>query len=956
MSEGQSRFRRVPSATYRVQMTPDFGFVEAARIVPYLNQLGMSDLYCSPILKARPGSTHGYDVVDPLQLNPELGTQEQFDELIATLHQHGMGLLLDIVPNHMAASSENPWWLDVLENGPSSRYADFFDIEWHPPGPGELENRILLPILGSTYGETLENGEIQIEADDDGYLLRYYETVLPLSTVSYGPILRLRMREIERALGNASDERQAYAQILEQISHVPSRASSDADVIEKREQARSSLHMTLRRLRQIPAVRRELDRSIETINGTVGDPASFDTLDRIIAGQAYRLAYWQLAREQINYRRFFDINDLISMHVEDPNVFTSMHRRIIEMVERGDVDGLRIDHVDGLWNTEGYLDRLQQALSSGAAQSNLRHYVVVEKILSPGESLPDSWPVAGSTGYDFMNAVNGLLVDADGLGRLDTHYQQVSDLNASYSELVYRAKVRVLDESFGANIESLSVVLGRIADQDRHGRDLTFSSLRQTIIEVTAALPVYRTYIKSFDVGDEDRRWIETAVDAAVVRRSDLRHTMSFLRRVLTLQFPRYISPSDRPDWLHFVMRWQQLTGPAMAKGNEDTALYQYNRLLTLNEVGGHPDSAGLTVQEFHAFNRRNSERWAHTLNATSTHDTKRSEDVRARIAVLSEIPAEWRERFGRWQELNAGKRPVRNGVPIPDPNVEWLIYQTMVGAWPDDPSGVDHFRQRLKDYLTKASREAKTHTSWIEVDTVYESALHAFVDAIFDANESSEFLSDFVDFHRLVRPAGAINSLTQTLLKLTAPGLPDVYQGTELWDDSLVDPDNRRAVDYELRRRALDRTSLSSDDRGPLIKTLTNNWQDGQIKLWLMQEVLRFRREHGALFESGEYVECDVVGLFSDHVISFARQHGAEWAVVVAPRLVHRFVHDRDALSLAGHWDDTFVRLPRSVPESVINVLSQERVTTGRVDGERRIMIDDALTRFPVALLYGSV
>lgn len=957
MTRSSSRFERVPDSTYRVQLTPDFGFAAAEKIVPYLTALGITDLYCSPVLTSRHGSTHGYDVVDPLHLNPELGGQEAFDRLVRTLHDHEMGLLLDIVPNHMAASSENLWWRDVLENGPSSRFAHFFDIEWDRAGPSALENRVLLPILDSPYGETLEHGDIQIESDPSGYHLRYADMHLPLSTVSYRHILERGAAEIERAVGSTSDDWAAYSRLLKEISLVPSRAESDPVLIARRLEVRDLLEHELPRLRTVPAIGREIEKAVEVANGTPGVPRSFDILDQIISGQAYRLAFWQLARERINYRRFFDVNDLISMRVEDEDVFRAVHQRVLQLLDDGDVTGFRVDHVDGLWDPEGYLHRLQQAREKRAGEDRASSkYIVVEKILAAGERLPDSWPVAGTTGYEFMNVLSGLMTDPEGIEQLGLVYQRMSEMTTSFPDLVYQAKIQVLDESFAANVQSLSGLLVEIAEHDRYGRDLTLSSLRQSISEVSAALPVYRTYINGMTVDESEQRWIDMAIDAAAVRRPDLRHALAFLRRVLLLQVPPYIDVTDRPNWLNFVMRWQQLTGPAMAKGNEDTALYQYNRLLSFNEVGGNPDSSGKTIADWHEFNAQASRDWPHTLNATSTHDTKRSEDVRARIAVLTEMPDEWSRRVAHWQELNAGKKPVRDGVPIPDVNVEFHIYETMLGAWPNDPDHEDDFATRLKAYLTKAAREAKLFTSWSEVDEVYESALHRFVDTLFESPESTDFQDDFREFQRLISRAGAINSLSQTLLKLTAPGVPDIYQGTELWDYSLVDPDNRRPVEYETRRRLIAQFRAEEPEDWPSLATIIEDWTDGRIKLFLTQRALRFRREHTRLFTDGDYVACATEGPLRDHIIAFARRDARDMAVVVASRLSLRFVHNQSGLSLAGRWDQTCVHLPDDAGESLVDAFSGRRLDVTGVNGQRRLMVNDVLSQFPCGLLMGTV
>ncbi len=947
MAHYPTHFSRIPSSTYRAQLTPKFGFAAAADIVPYLNRLGIGDLYCSPVMTARPGSTHGYDVTDPLCLNPELGGEDDFARLVETLHKHGMGMLLDIVPNHMAASPLNAWWLDVLENGPSSEFADFFDVEWDPPGPGGLENRILLPILGSPYGETLENGEIQVGVGKEAYHLRYYETELPLATTSFAPLMRARSDEIRQALGAQSEDWRAYERLIRLVENVPNRASSEPHLIERRRAIREELNRELSRLRQNPAVAQQLDSAVSEINGTPGVPRSFDALDQIIAAQAYRLAFWQLAREQINYRRFFDINDLVSVRVEDENVFQTTHRRVLELVRDGRVNGLRIDHVDGLWDPEGYLTRLQHSLDG---EGDNRTYVVVEKILSNREALPENWAVAGTTGYDFTSALNGLMVDQSGLARIDQTYRDVTGSSPDFPAMVYDAKRRVLLESFAANIESLTSMLAQIAEIDRHGRDLTFASLRDAIVEVTAALAVYRTYVNNLTVSDRDRGWIEDAVNRSQSRRPDLRHTFTFLRRVLLLEFPNYIPDENQDDWLRFVMRWQQITGPAMAKGSEDTALYQYNRLVSLNEVGGHPDIPGVSVEEFHAHNQFIAERWPHTLNATSTHDTKRSEDVRARIAVLSEIPDKWDRALRRWREMNAGQRPVRNATPIPDANVEMLIYQSLIGAWPLLHQELDAFQQRIKDYLIKASREAKTHTSWVEIDTVYENALMTFVDALFDPEQSGEFLSDLELLVRDIGRIGAINSLSQTLLKLTVPGTPDTYQGTELWDLSLVDPDNRRPVDYHARQRGLD--SLT---RNRQLDSMLADWRDGLPKLFLTHQVLALRRRLPYLFAFGDYVPLEVDGTRADHVVAFARRHGNATIIVVAPVHVANLVEHEDTLSLEQNWQETSIRVPFAAPESFTNHLGGEDVHAERRDGEFRLMVSKVLRTFPGGLLISE-
>lgn len=954
MTQRSIKFKRVPSSTYRVQLTPAFDFDAARSIVPYLERLGISDLYLSPIFAARPGSTHGYDVVDPLQLSPELGGQEAFDRLVASLQSRDMGLMLDIVPNHMAASSENPWWVDVLENGPSSRYASFFDIEWDPAAPGMPENRVLLPILGSPYGETLENGELSIAEDDSGYHLRYYDTNLPLSTISYLPLLHLRAEAIERALGSESPDWKSYSQLLRDVAEVPSRAASHPALIGQRESIRNRLEVELPRLRQVPIIRRELELTVNQVNGDRGEPDSYDTLDRIISAQAYRLAFWQLARERINYRRFFDVNDLVSLHVEDETVFHAVHERVIQLARRGAVTGLRIDHIDGLWDPDAYLKRLQRSLTSDdeVDSNHGAMYVVVEKILAEAERMPEEWPVAGTTGYDFLNTLNGLLVDYDGRDALASMYADVTGLSTPFRELVYRAKKRVLDESFAANVHSLSVMLAEIAHRDRHGRDLPFESMRQAIIEITACLPVYRTYVNRFDVDERDRHWIESSIREALSRKPDLRHSIAFTRRVLLLEIPTTSDDEQRTHCLDFVMRWQQLTGPAMAKGNEDTALYQFNCLVALNEVGGDPSARGTSIEDWHQRSQQMAKSWPHSLNATSTHDAKRSEDVRARIAVLSELPDEWSRRVQSWSRLNSDKKQSVDGTPVPDANVELLILQTMIGGWPFDERNTDDFRRRLNAYVTKAAREAKTYTSWINVNEDYESAIRHFVDTLFDPQSSQAFLDDFRELQASISRAGAINSLTQTLLKLTAPGVPDVYQGNELWDFSLVDPDNRRPVDYEMRRDQISRFPIGYEEGGAFLTDLVENWPDGRVKMWLIHRVLVLRNERARLFDEGEYIPLRVAGTFRDKVIAFARQLSDETAITIAPRLVFPFVRDQFELSLAGKWADTVVMLPQNVRQSLVEQFTSQKLAVHIDDGVPRVTVNDVLQQFPCGLL----
>lgn len=882
---------RIPAATYRLQFNRQFRFTDARALIPYLDELGVTDLYCSPLLTARRGSPHGYDVTDPARLNPELGSEADFTALTATLQQHGMGLLLDIVPNHMAASSENPWWWDVLRNGQDSPYASYFDIDWHPARP-ELANKVLLPVLGAPFGKVLENQELTLSPERDGFQLSYFERRLPLSPIS---------------------------------------------------SSRLAAHWQ------------------EELNGQKGDPRSFDRLEQILSEQAYRLAYWRVAGEAINYRRFFDISDLVAMRVEEKHVFEATHAFIFRLAEAGQVTGLRIDHIDGLQDPKAYLLQLQDRLS-GAAGENPGFYVVVEKILGSGEELPAGWLCCGTTGYDFLNRVNGLFVSGQEGGDLDAFYARLTGSREKFESIVYRQKKKVMADLFAGEVRSLVRQLGCLAKEDRYGHDLTLAELEQGFIEVTSSLAVYRTYIHGYQVTDRDREYLEQALAKAAEQRPAVKTACEFLGRVLLLKLPDRSSAKQRQDWLAFVMRWQQFTGPIMAKGYEDTALYIYNRLVSLNEVAGEPQHLGNSVAGFHYWNKDRLERQPHTLNATSTHDTKRSEDVRARINVLAELPEAWLQRVGRWRHWNCQKKPTINSRPVPEDNTEYLIYQTLVGAWPLREEEIQAFQERLQAYLVKATREAKIHTSWLNPDNAYEDALKKFVAAILEPAADNRFLPDFLEFQKVTAFYGAVGSLAQVLLKLVAPGVPDFYQGTESWNFSLADPDNRRPVAFETQARQL--SALQKAASGgllPLAQRLLSSWEDGQVKHYLTYQALNFRKRHQELFSRGEYIPIGVTGPGHGHVCAFARRLGSSWVMAVVPRLLARLQLDVQAtntgealpatrfLPVDVVWGETALILPEQAPERWRNIFTAEILSAGAAQ------VAGLFQNFPVALLVGG-
>ncbi|BAF59769.1 maltooligosyl trehalose synthase [Pelotomaculum thermopropionicum SI] len=950
---------RIPDSTYRLQFNRQFRFSDARALVPYLYELGISDIYASPLLEARPGSLHGYDVTDPARLNPELGSMDDFLKFTETLRHYRMGLLLDIVPNHMAASTENRWWLDVLRNGQDSAYASFFDIDWTPLRKG-LSGKILLPVLGDYYARVLEKRELNLELGEDGFWVSYYDKRLPVNTGSSRTILTGWLEKLSKKCEAATET----AKSLDLLKGTDGRTGKekDADIF------RQAWKIFWRLYGTSPEVRQFALEELHSLNGQAGQPDTLVLLDRVLAAQAYRLAYWRAASEEINYRRFFDINELVSLRIEDENVFDTTHAFIFRLAEEGLVTGFRIDHIDGLHDPQAYLERLQNRLAGNGKRPGF--YVVAEKILGSGEELPAGWQVYGTTGYDFLNAVNKLFIDRKGAAELGSYYAGLSGSSKDFATVVHDQKRRVMTSLFRGEVRNLTHRLGLLAEEDRRGRDLTLAELEQALIEVTACLSVYRTYIRGFTVAERDRKYIEDAFSGAVRRCPEARQASEFLKQVLLLDFPENLTEVKREAWLAFAMRWQQFTGPITAKGLEDTALYLYNRLISLNEVGGNPGSTGITAAYFHRLNRARKERLPHTLNATSTHDTKRSEDVRSRINVLSEIPALWRQRVERWRKWNSRKKQELNGRPVPDTVTEYFIYQTLIGAWPLQDDDVPGFVKRMQGYVVKAAREAKVFSSWLKPDMTYEKALVQFTESVLVQADDNRFLQDFIEFQKITAFYGAIYSLAQVLLKITSPGVPDFYQGTELWDFSLVDPDNRRPVDFTKRVRFLEK--LKEEETAgqlELARRLLGDWQDGKVKLYLTCKALNFRRSNQKLFAAGKYIPVAAGGIHSKHVCAFARQLENRWILVAIPRLLIRLQQAGQAgcsgepvlpaalLPPEGIWGEGALFLPRHSPAGWQNVLTGEILHTKNCSGTSRrvILLEEVFRNFPVALLAGE-
>ncbi len=932
----------IPLSTYRLQFAPTFRFEDARAIVPYLADLGIGHIYASPYLKARPGSTHGYDVVDPNRLNPEIGSAEEHAALIATSQAAGLGHLLDFVPNHMGiGGAENPWWQDVLEAGEASPYGRYFDIDWSPLR-AEMRGKVLVPFLGDYYGRVLERGELvpTFDAATGSFAIVYFESRFPLATVTYADILAV---SVERASDDAWALR-ALAAEFATASHARA----------------GELKGELARVARDESVVAAIDAALETFR-VAGDAGAIrteaiDRLDALLGRQHYRLAYWRVSADEINYRRFFDINDLVGLRIEDAEVLAQTHRFVFELIASGAIQGLRIDHVDGLFNPGGYCALLQdRAEALGHPQ-----YLVVEKILARFETLRGDWRIAGTTGYDFMNVVNGLFVDSKSELAFDRIYRQFAGIATNFDQFAYRAKKDIMRTSLASELEVLATMLDRIAGRDRRSNDYTYNVLRDALTDVLASFPVYRTYVTSEALESEDDRFIEWAVVAAR-KRSEIGddRVFDFIASVLgakaTSESPNY----DRNEILRFAMKFQQYSSPVMAKAVEDTAFYRYVRLASLNEVGGDPRRFGTSVAEFHASSAERARTHPHAMLATATHDHKRGEDTRTRIDALSEVPGLWERTLRRWTHLNARRKGTADAAPAPTENDEYHLYQTLLGTWPMawldiEPSEIpsadlDAYVTRIEDYLRKALREAKFRTSWTNPNLAYEAATLAFARTILAPRDTNAFVPELQSLARELAPAAAISSLAQVVLKLTSPGVPDLYQGNEFWDFSLVDPDNRRPVDYEARAQTLAamRARVQRDQTADLADDLLDSWRDGRIKAYITWRLLHLRRERAQTFLGQAYAALETTGTLADHVVAFTRED----VVTIVPRLV-RGLLDRDRRDLRLRCDDVCIRLHASAAERYRDRFTGALLVTDRDDRGAFLTAKAALTPFPVAVL----
>jgi (1->4)-alpha-D-glucan 1-alpha-D-glucosylmutase len=877
---------RVPIATYRVQLHAGFGFDAAAAIADYLYQLGMSHVYSSPYLQAAPGSQHGYDVVDHHRVNEELGGSEAHDRFSKRLGACHLGQVLDIVPNHMAISGRrNRYWWDVLENGRASRYANYFDIDWRSHEE-KLRNKLLVPILGDHYGHVLSRGEIKIKRHGGEFCLQYFEHELPVAPKSLPAI-------IEPAAAQSGSDYLAF--LGDSLSRLPDATSKSPATLAERHRDKEVIRVLLERLfEEVPFIAQTVDSVLEKLTKDV------NALDEFLEHQNYRLSYWRTSQQELGYRRFFDVNTLVGLRMENPQVFADTHALILGWLREGVLDGIRVDHPDGLRDPREYFERLREAAQDV--------WIVAEKILEPGESLPRIWPVDGTTGYDYLNQSGGLFVNTANADEFTEIYSSFTGEPTDYPAICRDKKHRVMRDLLGSDVNRLTSLFSEICESHRDRRDYTRHDIIRAIREVIACFEVYRTYIipDRNELTPDEERYITQAVEPAKTNRPEIDSELfDFLSNVLLLRV-RGAMESE------FVLRFQQFTGPVMAKGVEDTALYCFNRLISLNEVGGDPGHFGTPPDAFHNFCIDVQRSYPRTMLASSTHDTKRSEDVRARISLLSEIPEKWKAAVDRWANMNEKYKRDQ----LPDRNTEYFLYQTMLGTWPLTP-------ERLLPYMEKACREAKQQTSWHAPNERFETATREFIEALYN---DLAFLNDFETFVQPLIEPGRINSLSQVLLKLTSPGVPDTYQGSEIWDLSLVDPDNRRPVDYDLRRKLLSELpNLNVDD-------VWRRIDEGLPKLWTIYHTLRTRRTYVSAFsDEGSYVPLTAEGAKADHLVSYMR---GDETVIMVPRLV---------LTLANDWRDTVLRVPRG---------NWRNQLSGELHNGCELAIGKILAPFPIALL----
>ncbi|WP_300156127.1 malto-oligosyltrehalose synthase [Solidesulfovibrio sp.] len=932
-----------PIATYRIQFCQDFDFARCQGVLDYLAALGVSHIYASPIFRARPGSSHGYDVCDHKEINPELGGEEGFRALVAAARKRDIGWIQDIVPNHMAVSGDNRMLVDVLENGPSSRYYQFFDIDWDHPYES-IKGRMLAPFLGNFYGSVLEAGEISLGFDADGFFVRYYALRFPLRIDSYLRLLTLGLDRLREAIGRDSPD---YIKLLGLLYTIKSLPADDVQD-ERYDQIFFVKQMLFELYGKSAAVRAHIEANLARVNGTApdGEAEGEDRralLESFLAEQYFRLSYWKVAGEEINYRRFFSINDLISLRVEEEAVFRHSHGKIFELVREGLFSGLRVDHIDGLYDPARYLRRLREAIGDA--------YLVVEKICVADEPLPALWPVAGSTGYDFLNAACGLFVDTDQEKTFERVYAGFTGRNQRAEDVAVWKKRRIIETHMYGDVENLARLINAVSSLDRLGFDITLRSTKRALAEVLAHFPVYRTYISPDAIRPADIGYVRTAIRRAKRHNADLAYELDFLERFLLLQYDASLGEAQKDQWTRFAMRFQQVSGPLMAKGVEDTAFYVLGRLLCLNEVGAEPGAFGMAAEAFHAAMAERAGQWPRSMSATATHDAKRGEDARLRLAALSEMPADWRAALGAMHRAGRRRKTLVGDKPAPERNDEYMLYQAMLAHYPARAEELPGFGERLAAYLLKAVREGKERSNWLSPDAVYEKALTDYAAKLLRDGPKSAFMTAFAPLCRRLARIGYAYGLGQVVLKMACPGTPDIYQGTEDWDLSFVDPDNRRPVDFAAREKALTilAAAFAADAPG-LCRDLAASPEDGRIKQFTLWRALAARRADPDLFSVGAYAPARFTGSLARHAFGFWRTFEDKAALAVVPRCMATFGAGQGDFVCGEAWEDV------RVAEVPAGVGALTDAMTGRTFSGDGLALREVLRDFPVALLTGGL
>lgn len=927
----------IPRTMYRLQFYYGFSFDSAMSLIPYLKELGISHIYASPITQSKHGSMHGYDTIDPGIINPEFGGKEKFDTLIEEGKKFSIGWIQDVVSGHMAYDSENRFLMDVIEKGEDSPWKDIFDIDWKSHFEG-LKGRLLSPFLGEFYGTCLDNGDLHLQFGENGFYISYKNLFFPIKLDDYPVILKTNLFELEQACGKEHDNVAKWTTLLHDFENL----ATESDRTKKLDKATTLKNSLIELHRSHPAITQHIEAILSHFNGEKNVPPTMNELDLLLARQNFRLSYWKVSNEEVNYRRFFTVNNLIALNTTTQETFNFSHNQIHALVREKKIDGLRIDHLDGLNHPHNYLLMIRKEFPD--------LYLIAEKILNFPEDLPTDMPIQGTTGYDFLNCMNGLFVHKKNMKKFDELYIGFTGLKQSYEEIVIQKKHLFMDRNLAGDIDNLVTILKNILGKSRYGRDMTHKGIKIAITEILAQFPIYRTYVFQDHITERDECYIRQAVKDAKNSYPGLKFELELVERILLLEYGPETPPEERLEWITFAQRFQQISTVLMAKGVEDTVFYVYNRLLSLNEVGGNPAIFGFTPQDFHRFTIKRMRKHPSSWNTSATHDTKRGEDVRARLNVLSEVPHEWARFVKASAKINAPLKRLLNNAAAPDRNEEYFIYQMLIGAFPFLENEFELFIKRMELYLIKSLREAKTHSSWNTPNSTYENACLDFLHQILDKDKSVNFWAIFSPFQKKIASYGIFNSLSQLLLKITAPGVCDIYQGTELWDFSMVDPDNRRNVDYETRIKWLQEIQQREIDLPNFLTELWKQKENGKIKLFTLYKLLRTRSDYENLFKNGDYIPLTVQGSHARNIVAYARKNAHEFSLSVVPRFLTQLVRQEELPCSKTVWNDTALVLPCDFPTSWVNAISGKSL-----DHHGPMFIGDILDEFPIGLLISK-